>query len=72
MAGLRLSMRRLRTIESRGREGLFGVRPEHFDVVPAEALGLPSKLSWWNRLAPDTLIHFDVAGTPAIARVDPR
>ena len=49
--------------------GIIGVRPEHFAVVPTNPRRLPSKSSWLNRS--DTLIHFEVAGTPAIARVDP-
>jgi multiple sugar transport system ATP-binding protein len=52
-------------------KGVVGVRPEHFQVVPDEASGIPVQIKLVEPLGSDTLIHFDVAGTPAIARVDP-
>jgi len=52
-------------------KGVFGVRPEHFDVVAAEAFGIPVEIKLVEPLGSDTLIHFDVAGASAIARVDP-
>jgi multiple sugar transport system ATP-binding protein len=52
-------------------KGVFGVRPEHFEVVAADACGIPVQIRLVEPLGSDTLIHFDVAGTPAIARVDP-
>ncbi len=52
-------------------KGVFGVRPEHFDVVPAESYGIPVEIKLVEPLGSDTLIHFDLGGTPAIARVDP-
>jgi multiple sugar transport system ATP-binding protein len=52
-------------------KGVLGVRPEHFDVVPAGASGIPVEIKLVEPLGSDTLIHFDVSGTPAIARVDP-
>jgi multiple sugar transport system ATP-binding protein len=52
-------------------KGVFGVRPEHFDVVPADAAGIPVEIKLVEPLGSDTLIHFDVAGTSAIARIDP-
>jgi multiple sugar transport system ATP-binding protein len=51
--------------------GVLGVRPEHFDVVPAESSGIPVHIKLVEPLGSDTLIHFEIAGTPAIARVDP-
>jgi multiple sugar transport system ATP-binding protein len=51
--------------------GVFGVRPEHFDVVPAESSGIPVQIKLVEPLGSDTLIHFEIAGAPAIARVDP-
>jgi multiple sugar transport system ATP-binding protein len=52
-------------------KGVFGVRPEHFDVVPAAAAGMQVEIKLVEPLGSDTLIHFDVAGTSAIARIDP-
>ncbi len=52
-------------------KGVFGVRPEHFDVVAADACGIPVEIKLVEPLGSDTLIHFDVAGASAIARVDP-
>jgi multiple sugar transport system ATP-binding protein len=51
--------------------GVFGVRPEHFEVVAAGSSGIPVQIKLVEPLGSDTLIHFDLAGTPAIARVDP-
>jgi len=51
--------------------GVFGVRPEHFQVVAAEASGIPIQIKLVEPLGSDTLIHFEIAGTGAIARVDP-
>ena len=57
----------------RGAAGkaVFGVRPEHFQVVPGDSSGIPVQVKLVEPLGSDTLIHFDVAGTGAIARVDP-
>ena len=52
-------------------KGVVGVRPEHFQVVVADASGIPVQIKLVEPLGSDTLIHFDVAGTGAIARVDP-
>jgi multiple sugar transport system ATP-binding protein len=52
-------------------KGVFGVRPEHFEVVPATSSGIPVQIKLVEPLGSDTLIHFDLAGTQAIARVDP-
>jgi len=52
-------------------KGIFGVRPEHFDVVAAESIGIPIQIKLVEPLGSDTLIHFEIAATPAIARVDP-
>jgi multiple sugar transport system ATP-binding protein len=52
-------------------KGVLGVRPEHFDVVPTGSAGIPVQIKLVEPLGSDTLIHFDVAGAPAIARVDP-
>ncbi len=57
-------------VPSEGRT-VLGVRPEHFSIAPDESAGLPITISLVEPLGSDTLIHFDVAGKPAIARVDP-
>ena len=58
-------------LKAAGGKGVLGVRPEHFDVVAADTSGIPVEIKLVEPLGSDTLIHFDVAGTPAIARVDP-
>ncbi|MBV8848401.1 MAG: sn-glycerol-3-phosphate ABC transporter ATP-binding protein UgpC [Methylobacteriaceae bacterium] len=52
-------------------KAVLGVRPEHFAVAPDESAGIPIDVSLVEPLGSDTLIHFEVAGQPAIARVDP-
>jgi multiple sugar transport system ATP-binding protein len=52
-------------------KGVLGVRPEHFDVVPDGTSGIPIQIKLVEPLGSDTLIHFDIAGAAAIARVDP-
>ena len=52
-------------------KGVFGVRPEHFEVVAAGSSGIPVQIKLVEPLGSDTLIHFDLAGTQAIARIDP-
>jgi len=52
-------------------KGVFGVRPEHFEVVAACSSGIPVQIKLVEPLGSDTLIHFDLAGTQAIARIDP-
>jgi len=53
-------------------KGVLGVRPEHFDVVASvDGAAIPVVIKLVEPLGSDTLIHFDVAGTAAIARVDP-
>jgi multiple sugar transport system ATP-binding protein len=52
-------------------KGVFGVRPEHFEVVADGSSGIAVQIKLVEPLGSDTLIHFDLAGTPAIARVDP-
>ena len=58
-------------LKAAGGKGVLGVRPEHFDVVPDGASGIPIQIKLVEPLGSDTLIHFDVAGAAAIARVDP-
>ncbi|MBO0904717.1 ABC transporter ATP-binding protein [Jiella sonneratiae] len=53
-------------------EGLvLGVRPEHFAVAPNDADALPVTVDLVEPLGSDTLVHFKLAETDAIARVSP-
>lgn len=60
-----------RRLAAAAGKGVLGVRPEHLDVVDSEAAGIPVQIKLVEPLGSDTLIHFDVGGTSAIARVDP-
>ncbi|MBN8988891.1 MAG: sn-glycerol-3-phosphate ABC transporter ATP-binding protein UgpC [Rhizobiales bacterium] len=51
--------------------GVLGIRPEHFGVVTDPADGIAVNVKLVEPLGSDTLIHFDLAGVSAIARVDP-
>ena len=55
----------------RAGKAVLGIRPEHFAVAAdaAEGVGIVVKLV--EPLGSDTLIHFDLAGASAIARIDP-
>ena len=61
----------LARLRAAGGKAVFGVRPEHLDVVPYDSSGLPVQIKLVEPLGSDTLIHFEVAGAVAIARVDP-
>jgi multiple sugar transport system ATP-binding protein len=50
---------------------VVGIRPEHFDVAADMAAGIAVNVKLVEPLGSDTLIHFDLAGVSAIARVDP-
>ena len=50
---------------------ILGVRPEHLAVVPQSDAAILAKVDLVEPLGSDTLIHFKVAGTAAIARVEP-
>jgi multiple sugar transport system ATP-binding protein len=52
-------------------KAVLGVRPEHFAVVTDGADGVPVAIKLVEPLGSDTLIHFDLAGASAIARIDP-
>jgi multiple sugar transport system ATP-binding protein len=58
-----------------GRSGpgqiVLGIRPEHFIVAPDDPNALKVEVDLVEPLGSDTLIHFELAGTPAIARVSP-
>jgi multiple sugar transport system ATP-binding protein len=55
----------------RAGRGVLGIRPEHFAVAAQAADGVPVTVRLVEPLGADTLIHFDLAGASAIARVDP-
>jgi multiple sugar transport system ATP-binding protein len=50
---------------------VLGVRPEHFAVTPESSDATAIAVKLVEPLGSDTLIHFDLAGVSAIARVDP-
>ncbi|HZR90576.1 MAG TPA: sn-glycerol-3-phosphate ABC transporter ATP-binding protein UgpC [Bradyrhizobium sp.] len=54
-----------------GGKAVLGVRPEHLAVAPSASEGMPVAVKLVEPLGSDTLIHFDLAGSAAIARVDP-
>jgi multiple sugar transport system ATP-binding protein len=57
-------------LQQAGR-GVLGIRPEHFTVAADPGDGVPIAVRLVEPLGADTLIHFDLAGASAIARVDP-
>jgi len=70
-AAVRLDAPTRARLEAAAGKGVLGVRPEHFDVVATDATGIPVEIKLVEPLGSDTLIHFDLAGTSAIARIDP-
>ena len=54
-----------------GARAFLGIRPEHFCVVPAGHGGVQTTIKLVEPLGSDTLVHFDLAGVSAIARVQP-
>src|SRR5579872_6268840 len=52
-------------------KAVLGIRPEHFAVAPGSSDGMPVSVKLVEPLGSDTLIHFDLAGVSAIARIDP-
>jgi multiple sugar transport system ATP-binding protein len=52
-------------------KAVLGVRPEHFVVAPGSPGRAAITVKLVEPLGSDTLIHFDLAGASAIARVDP-
>ncbi|MCP3390722.1 sn-glycerol-3-phosphate ABC transporter ATP-binding protein UgpC [Bradyrhizobium sp. CCGB12] len=56
---------------SKAGNAVLGIRPEHFAVAPDAADGIAINVKLVEPLGSDTLIHFDLAGGSAIARVDP-
>ncbi|WP_316233373.1 sn-glycerol-3-phosphate ABC transporter ATP-binding protein UgpC [Bradyrhizobium sp. SZCCHNPS2010] len=56
---------------SRTGSAVLGIRPEHFAVAADGADGIGIDVKLVEPLGSDTLIHFNLAGGSAIARVDP-
>jgi multiple sugar transport system ATP-binding protein len=56
---------------SKAGNAVLGIRPEHFAVAADAADGIAINVRLVEPLGSDTLIHFDLAGGSAIARVDP-
>jgi multiple sugar transport system ATP-binding protein len=50
---------------------VLGIRPEHFAVAADASNGLAVQVKLVEPLGSDTLVHFDLAGASAIARIDP-
>jgi multiple sugar transport system ATP-binding protein len=55
----------------RAGNAVLGIRPEHFVVATDGVDGIAINVKLVEPLGSDTLIHFDLAGASAIARVDP-
>jgi multiple sugar transport system ATP-binding protein len=55
----------------RAGQAVLGIRPEHFAVAQDASDGVGVTVKLVEPLGSDTLIHFDLAGASAIARVDP-
>src|SRR5882757_2208887 len=60
-----------RRLHNSGGKAILGVRPEHFVVADGATDAIPVAIKLVEPLGSDTLIHFDLAGTPAIARIAP-
>jgi multiple sugar transport system ATP-binding protein len=58
-------------LKNAGGKAVLGIRPEHFAVAPSASEGIPVAVKLVEPLGSDTLVHFDLAGASAIARVDP-
>jgi multiple sugar transport system ATP-binding protein len=56
---------------SKAGNAVLGIRPEHFAVATDAVDGIAINVRLVEPLGSDTLIHFDLAGGSAIARVDP-
>ncbi len=59
----------------RGQEVLFGLRPEHLTEPREQGRATAPLLAQVDVVEPmgmETLVHFFVAGTPVVARVDPQ
>ena len=68
--GSRLAARKILSSVPADREVIFGMRPEHLQPVE-ENQGLPAEITLVEPLGSDTLVHLDMAGQKAIARLSP-
>ena len=66
-----LGPQRLAQLRRASGKSVLGVRPEHFAVVSDGSAAIPIVVKLVEPLGSDTLIHFDLAGASAIARLDP-
>jgi multiple sugar transport system ATP-binding protein len=69
-APIALDARKLERLRKESK-AVLGIRPEHFAVAPDSSDAVPIAVRLVEPLGSDTLIHFDLAGVAAIARVDP-
>jgi multiple sugar transport system ATP-binding protein len=69
-APLALDAESLARLKKAGK-AVLGVRPEHFAVTPNSVDAAAITVRLVEPLGSDTLIHFDLAGVAAIARIDP-
>ena len=60
-----------RVLLGRAGKAVLGIRPEHFTVASDASEGVGVAVKLVEPLGSDTLVHFDLAGASAIARVDP-
>src|SRR6516225_10149623 len=60
-----------RALLRRAGKAVLGVRPEHFSVAADASDGIGVVVKLVEPLGSDTLVHFDLAGASAIARIDP-
>jgi multiple sugar transport system ATP-binding protein len=60
-----------RALLRRTGKAVLGIRPEHFAVAADASEGVGVAVKLVEPLGSDTLIHFDLAGASAIARIDP-
>jgi multiple sugar transport system ATP-binding protein len=58
-------------LKGAGGKAVLGIRPEHFAVAPDPSGALAVTVKLVEPLGSDTLVHFELAGASAIARVDP-
>ena len=56
---------------ARGASLVLGVRPEHLEILPADAPGMKVTVSVVEPLGSDTLMYFERDGTRHVARISP-
>jgi multiple sugar transport system ATP-binding protein len=58
-------------LKAAAAKAVLGVRPEHFDVVSENSSGIRVQVKLVEPLGSDTLVHVEMAGVSAIARINP-